>query len=136
MDLTKLTLLRGLQDKMGWLTQRQAMLSQNIANADTPGYSAQDLKPFSFEAAMKSLPTMTTAATQPMHFVKSGIARSSIKNVPERRPFEVAPAGNGVVLEEQVTKATETAIEYQHITNLYRKSVNLLRTAIGRGGAA
>jgi flagellar basal-body rod protein FlgB len=135
MDLTKLTLLRGLQDKMGWLTQRQAMLSQNIANADTPGYSAQDLKPFSFEAVMKAVP-IATAATQPMHLVKSGIARQSIKNVPERKPFEVAPAGNGVVLEEQVTKATETAIEYQHITNLYRKSVNLLRTAIGRGGAA
>jgi flagellar basal-body rod protein FlgB len=135
MDLTKLTLLRGLQDKMGWLTQRQAVLSQNIANADTPGYSAQDLKPFSFEAAMKAVP-MSTAATQPMHFVKAGAARSSIKSMAERRPFEVAPAGNGVVLEEQVTKATETAIEYQHITNLYRKSVNLLRTAIGRGGAA
>jgi flagellar basal-body rod protein FlgB len=135
MDLTKLSLLRGLQDKMGWLTQRQAVLSQNIANADTPGYSAQDLKPFSFESAMKAVP-IATAATQPAHFVKSGIVRQNLKNVPERRPFEVAPAGNGVVLEDQVTKATETAIEYQHITNLYRKSVNLLRTAIGRGGQA
>jgi flagellar basal-body rod protein FlgB len=135
MDMTKLSLLRGLQEKMSWLTQRQAVLSQNIANADTPGYAAQDLKPFSFESVMKALP-VTTAATQPMHFVANGGTRGPARHAIDRKPFEVAPAGNGVVLEDQLTKSTETAIEYQHITNLYRKSVNLLRTAIGRGGAA
>ena len=37
-----------LQQRMTWLSQRQNVLSQNVANADTPGYAAHDLKPLDF----------------------------------------------------------------------------------------
>ena len=37
-----------LRERMTWLNQRQDLLSQNVANADTPGYVARDLKPLEF----------------------------------------------------------------------------------------
>ena len=38
-----------LRERMSWLNARQDVLSQNVANADTPGYTARDLKPLDFE---------------------------------------------------------------------------------------
>jgi len=37
-----------MSDKMSWLSQRQRVLSQNIANADTPDYKARDIAKLSF----------------------------------------------------------------------------------------
>ena len=38
-----------LSARLGWLGQRQATLSQNIANADTPNYRPRDLRARDFE---------------------------------------------------------------------------------------
>src|SRR5690606_18697091 len=38
MDLSGMTLFDMARQKMSWLGQRQAVLAQNIANSDTPGY--------------------------------------------------------------------------------------------------
>ena len=54
MDLKKLTLFRMMSDRMDWLTQRQQVLSQNVANADTPQYGARDLKPIDFKGSVRS----------------------------------------------------------------------------------
>ncbi len=43
-----------LGDKMNWLTQRQRVVSQNIANADTPRYQSSDLQPLEFSRAMRA----------------------------------------------------------------------------------
>jgi flagellar basal-body rod protein FlgB len=52
-----------------WLAQRQSVISQNIANANSPGYKAKDVE--SFEDAMrKSVPM---AVTNPDHFAPSGV---------------------------------------------------------------
>ena len=49
MDLNKLDVFRLTNSKMGWLSERQTVLAQNIANADTPGYKAKDLKGLIFQ---------------------------------------------------------------------------------------
>jgi hypothetical protein len=36
-----------------------------------------------------------------------------------------------VILEEQMAKATETALDYQLTGNLYRKYVGMMRIALG-----
>ncbi len=48
MNLPEIPLLSMLKTRMTWLNQRQDVLSQNVANADTPGYAAHDLKPVDF----------------------------------------------------------------------------------------
>jgi len=41
-----------------------------------------------------------------------------------------------VDLEEQMIKASDTAMDHGLVANLYRKNVGLLQTAIGQNGAA
>jgi flagellar basal-body rod protein FlgB len=41
---TKAALFQLISARMSWLSQRQAVLSQNIANADTPDYRPKDLR--------------------------------------------------------------------------------------------
>ena len=57
MDVIDIPLLSMLKERMAWLSQRQDVLSQNVANADTPGYTARDLKPVDFEQALKRTST-------------------------------------------------------------------------------
>jgi flagellar basal-body rod protein FlgB len=39
------------------------------------------------------------------------------------------------VLEEQLVKVAETQMDYQTMTNLYRKHMQMFRIALGRGGS-
>ena len=52
MDLQDLPLLTQLRQRMTWLNQRQDVLSQNVANADTPRFVARDLKDLDFEKSI------------------------------------------------------------------------------------
>jgi flagellar basal-body rod protein FlgB len=45
--------------------------------------------------------------------------------------YETTPDGNAVILEEQMAKATETALDYQLTSNLYRKYLGMIRIALG-----
>ena len=47
--------------------------------------------------------------------------------------IETAPAGNSVVIEEQMMKLSQTQADYNAMVNLYRKHIDMLKTAIGRG---
>ena len=54
MDLRDLPLLSMLKERMSWLNQRQDTLSQNVANADTPKFTARDIKPIQFSDILQS----------------------------------------------------------------------------------
>jgi flagellar basal-body rod protein FlgB len=55
------------------------------------------------------------------------------KDAKQKITYEVAPAGNAVIIEEQMVKANETNMEYTLLTNLMRKQSGMIRTALGRG---
>ncbi|HYE01484.1 MAG TPA: flagellar basal body rod protein FlgB [Alphaproteobacteria bacterium] len=135
MDLSSLGLFRAMKGKMDWLTQRQEVLAQNVANADTPHYEARDLAPFDFKAELRRSEAMALRTTDVRH--SEGAPRvvgAGPMGVKDRKSYEVNPTGNGVVLEEQMMKTAETAADYQMLLNLYRKQVGMIRTALGRGG--
>ena len=133
MSLKEIPLFSALTDRMKWLSARQKVLSQNIANSDTPGYEAKDLKEQSFKemVAKSSGPTMNMSTTSEKHIVTSESGEFRPKANVES--YEVTPQGNAIVLEEQVMKLTETQIEYQMTTSLYKKQIGMLKTALGRG---
>jgi flagellar basal-body rod protein FlgB len=107
----------GLAEKrLAWIGQRQAVLAQNIANANTPGYAARDVKPFSEVLAGQAQQTGSTDNPAGVDRTASG---RSIN-------------GNAVALDEQLEKIAETDTAHQLATNLYKKYVSLFRTAIGR----
>ena len=53
MNLPDVPLFSMLRERMTWLNQRQDVLSQNVANADTPAYVAHDLRALDFDKALK-----------------------------------------------------------------------------------
>lgn len=130
MAVSSIGLFQALADKMRWHQQRQGVLSENIANADTPGYIERDLDPYSFDKAMKSVATVTTATTSPTHIsVSSGGDDAGFGS--QSSPFEITPSGNGVTLEDEMMKVASNDMDYQTVTTLYTKSMAILRTAIG-----
>jgi len=116
-------IFQAMSQKMAWLAQRQKVLSQNVANADTPNYRPQDLAETGFGNALKNVGRM--AVTQPGHISPQGSAGETA--------FKIVDKGKAVILEDQMTQVSETAVDYQLMTNLYRKHMNMLRTALGRG---
>ncbi|RYG11762.1 MAG: flagellar biosynthesis protein FlgB, partial [Caulobacteraceae bacterium] len=43
MGFTDLPLLGQIKGRLSWLDERQRVIAQNVANADTPGYVGRDL---------------------------------------------------------------------------------------------
>ena len=133
MGLDDIPLFSMLKGKLGYVNERQRLLAENVANADTPGYSPRDLKPFSFEAALR--PRIGLAGlerTNPLH-----IAGKALSTGAGADPFKVEAApdsetrldGNQVVLEEQMSKMTEARIDYESALDFYQQSLNLITTA-------
>jgi len=148
MDIGQIPLFSMLAKRMAWLGRRQELLSQNIANVDTPDFRAKDLTDTRFKAllAAASKPTRMTvtdpdhlAATPAFHLASVAGKIDMQRLDPDRRPVpqgdgEADPVGNDVVLEDQLMKVGETAAEYELMTTLYRKHLNMIRIALGRGG--
>lgn len=133
MGLMNMPVFSALTDKMRWHQTRQGLLAENIANAETPGYRGRDLAQYDYadRTASMSSATVTTSATQPMHFSVSS-AEGSIFDAQRMANFEITPEGNGVTLEDEMMKVTTNLMDYQAATSLYQKSLKILRTAMGR----
>ena len=134
MGMGQMPLLAALTDKMRWHQARQTVLAANIANAETPGYRAQDLKSFSFEDHLRNstLSQVTTAATEPGHFSVSSSQSGGFGAAEQSGDFETSPGGNAVSLEDEMMKLTGNQMDYQAITTLYSRSLRIIRAALGR----
>lgn len=134
MVATKAGLFQLVSARMRWLAQREVVLGQNLANADTPDYRPRDLRTeFARLAAgqVQASSRLPVRETHPRHQDGPAPARIGLADRAVRSTFEVAPDGNAVVLEEQMAKMTETALDYQLASNLYRKYVGMVRIALG-----
>jgi flagellar basal-body rod protein FlgB len=130
MSVGDLPLMAALRTKMSWHQQRQKILAENVANADTPRFNARDLKQPDFGRQRPAGPQVGLAVTQPGHIAAS---RTGGPFKSDRKPsFEVTPDGNGVNLEEQMMKSAENQMDYQAVTGLYQRGLATLRTALGR----
>ena len=63
MAITDIPILSMLRTRLQWSQERQRVLAENVANADTPNYRARDLAPPKFEApAAGSAAPVTTVS--------------------------------------------------------------------------
>ncbi len=131
MDMKGVPLFSALRARMEWLSERQKLLSENIANADTPGYRTRDLKPVDFEEMLKQGHASDIATTHSGHLKGSAdVNRFNFKPV-EVDGQEANPSGNTVSIEDQMVKLGETQMEYETATGIYRKQAQLLKLALG-----
>lgn len=128
MDKSSSGLTALLMQKMAYLNQRQSVLAENVANADTPGYKARDLAPFTFGDAMKQA-NMTMAVTDPHHIVPASMAGVNAKSV-KAKGYDTVPSGNSVDVESQMMEVSKTAVEYKEVTSIYHKIGTLFNIAL------
>lgn len=137
MSLTDLPLLGMLRTRMHWHQARQALLAENVANADMAGFRPRDLAEPSAAAVGLAAPVGAAvggdgiARTDAAHI---GLTASAGPNADPRRfkGFEVRPSGNGVNLEEEMMKAGDNQSDYQLVASLYQKSLDALKIAVGK----
>jgi flagellar basal-body rod protein FlgB len=112
-----------------WLSVRQSVVAQNIANANTPGFKALDVEPF--EAVLNSA-GIEMRKTQPNHISPTSGAGSGDADTEEQAKWQIVHSGNSVSLEEQMLKSGEVAGAYARNTGVM-KTLHRMLMAASRG---
>jgi flagellar basal-body rod protein FlgB len=143
MDLAQIPLFSMLKGRLGYLSERQKVIAENVANADTAKFVPNDLKAFSFDAKMQAQQLQqagvggsTMAATQAGHMAPKNERKAPggpFKTV-KAPDSEMTLNGNAVVLEDEMIKMTEARMNYDAAISFYQKSMGLLRMAARRPG--
>jgi flagellar basal-body rod protein FlgB len=134
MSISDLPVLSVLRTKMQWHHERQRVLSENVANSDTPNFRPRDLVEPKFDKAGATAGSMGALAmirTSSSHIAPGGGAADSFDQN-RKAGFETRPAGNAVNLEDEMMKSSANQMDYAAVTSLYSKSLQLLKTAIGK----
>lgn len=125
-----LDVLRMASSLAAHASARQVVITENIANADTPGYRARDLADFA-QTLDETAGSLAPRATRPGHLDFGA----------EGRGFEAGevaafgaetPNGNTVSLEDQMMRSAEVRQSYDLALGVYRKSMDILSAAIGK----
>jgi flagellar basal-body rod protein FlgB len=134
MPISNIPILAMLRTKMHWHQERQRVLSENVANADTPQFRPRDLAPPSFEArqAGPALAGVMLARTDPLHIAGAATDGASGFQAQRRGGYEVRPTGNAVTLEDEMLKVAANQLDYQTVTSLYGRSLSMIKTALGK----
>jgi flagellar basal-body rod protein FlgB len=128
MSSTTPNLIDILVQKMSYLNQKQAVLAENVANVDTPGYKQLDVKPFTFGDAMRHA-SIGMATTDPHHMIPASLAGVNAQTF-QTKDGEVLPSGNTVDIEQQMMEVSKTASDYQAAASMYHKMIGLMKIAI------
>ena len=108
---------------------RQALVSQNMANADTPGFQPRDLE--HFKNAFTTSPTADTMrASRPGHLGAHSGSEFGWRTIVE--PGGIDPNENGVSLETEMLRAVDIKRQHDRALAIYRSALKVMRTSLGR----
>jgi flagellar basal-body rod protein FlgB len=94
---------------------RQTALTNNVANADTPGYVPEDVN---FESELQS----AVGAEQSPESVQFQI---------EQKPTPAGPNGSTVSIDQEAARLAENGLDYQALTQVLGARNGIMRSAIG-----
>src|ERR1700753_3460329 len=100
MSINDLPGLAALRTRMQWHQERQRVLSENVANSDTPNFKPRDLVEPKFDSTGTpgSIGSLAMTRTSGNHIAPSGGVETFEQN--GKVGFETRPAGNAVNLED------------------------------------
>jgi flagellar basal-body rod protein FlgB len=130
MAVTDLPIFGMLRTKMAWHQERQRVLAENVANADTPRFRPSDLEPPTFDRRPQTS-GLSLARTASGHIAVTASESTGFRNA-RNSGYDVRPSGNAVSLEDEMMKVSSNQMDYQAATSLYSKSIGLLKTAVGK----
>ncbi len=110
-DTTQLALETAMRG--AWM--RQTLITNNIANANTPGYERETLN---FQGALRSA-------------LAAGESPENVALRPETQPGATGPEGNGVSIDQESALASENGLEYEAIVQAIGARNEILRSAMG-----
>ncbi|MGA2403646.1 MAG: flagellar basal body rod protein FlgB [Syntrophobacteraceae bacterium] len=118
--------LQMIEDRLNLNSMNQQLISSNLANINTPGYTAKGL---SFENALR----------QSLEEEVLQMVRSNPGHVAPDDPLQAIRAPevveNGPVdLDNEMVALTKNSLEYQHMVSILNKKFTMLKTAITEGG--
>jgi flagellar basal-body rod protein FlgB len=108
-----------------WLAVRQTAIAGNIANANTPGFRAQDVQPFEMAVEQARL---AMAATQPGH-LSTGPADAPATELRRGDPWETTHSGNNISMEQELLKAGEVNRAFRLNTSVARVFHRMILTS-------
>jgi flagellar basal-body rod protein FlgB len=132
MPISDMPIFSMLRTKMHWHQERQRLLAENVANADTPKFAPRDLVPLNFDQTRAPAGSLTLARTDPGHISDSPGGGSSRFRFDRKFDFESRPSGNAVGLEDEMLKVASNAMDYQAATALYTRGLALIKSALGK----
>lgn len=148
MTTSDVPLFSMLRTRMRWHQDRQKILAENVANAETPGYRARDLRMPSFQSLVRGGGSASGLAqavgATPVATAMAGTSQTGSRHIPlttaSTSQFDVrrdagvttTPDGNRVNLEDEMMKVAQNQLDYQAVAGLYQRSLGLIRTAIGK----
>ena len=135
MALTDIPILSMLRTRLQWSQERQRVLAENVANADTPNYRARDLSAPKFDApaqvATAQMSRVSLLRTEADHIAGAMTGGSGFESRVSGH-YAVSPAGNAVSIEDEMMKVAANQMDYQAVTALYARSLSLFKTALGK----
>jgi flagellar basal-body rod protein FlgB len=123
----KLELTRMAQGLSAYAGARLGVIARNVANADTPGYKAQDLPDFA--ATYDARDSKMLRATRPGHIGNPG--RDGTAS-PIFSGGSASPSGNTVSLEMEMVKSVEARQSHEMALAIYRATSDVIRASLGR----
>ncbi len=123
---------RALEKAIRIAQQRNAYITSNISNLDTPDYTPKDID-FKRELAnaLETTQTIDLEKTDPRHISISDNGRQTID------PFEKKDEWNGynwVNIDKEMTKLTENNLTYRSAVEVLLRKISLLKEVIKEGG--
>jgi flagellar basal-body rod protein FlgB len=132
MPVSDIPLFSMLRTRMQWHQERQKVLAENVANADTPQFRPRDLKPLDFGAQVQQASSnVRLASTDPGHITGSA-GQTGAFATDRNAKYDVRPAGNAVNIEDEMMKVASNQMDYQAAISLYSRSMGLFRIALGK----
>lgn len=131
MPISEIPIFSMLRTRLQWHQERQRLLAENVANANTPKFKPSDLAPPQFDR-MPGVRPVSVAVTNPGHLAGSTATGSGQFELERGSQFELRPAGNGVSLEDEMLKVAANQMDYQAATTIYSRGLGMIKTALGK----
>lgn len=107
--------------------ERMRLLSENIANAETPHYKSRDLD---FKAAMNAASQMSRVSIDQTHASHVGPSIAEGNHVVFRVPMNTAADGNTVELHHQQTEFGKESSRYMATVQFIENRIGGIRRAL------
>ncbi len=114
-----------VESRMSYLDRRSAVLADNVANADTPGWRSRDLKPFSATLAQAEV---APVLTNPLHLRGTSVNDPALQVLTGER----SPDGNTVRLDVELKKVADTDSAHMLVSDLWKKYLGMYSMALGK----